>query len=768
MKGDFTRSTFRPRKHYSSVRMQQGRVQLDADWNEQVDIAAHRVESDTCDVVGRYGVPFLNPGFLITGGAIPSIGKGHLYLDGILVENDKDVLITEQSEFLPNYKPTKTAGEYLAYLDVWQRHVTALEDDLIREVALGPDTATRTQAVWQVRLIGPLAAPLTCADNPADWKQLVDFVPGKMRARTAPGTTAANLCEVPAGAGYRRLENQLYRVEIQKPGPRGTATFKWSRDNGSIVTAWTGQNGRDLIVASIGRDQVLGFAADHTVELTDDDRELKGEAGILVKLSKVEGQVLTLDPSTPSVDRSKFGRNPKIRRWDSDGEILTSGTWTLLEEGVEVKFETGCEFKTGDYWMIPARTAKSNVEWPVDETDPALPAAVVRQGIVHHYCKLAILSCDGTNFKVTWDCRPKFPPLTMLTSLDYVSGDGQEAMPGNELPRPLEVRAACGGWVLEGATVRFTAEGNGRLAMVKGGTGASTVNTLNIDTGADGIARCYWKPEPNAAKPSQQVIALLIDADGNPVKDVHGNLVHVIHFNANLSIAGQVAYDPKESPDLAGAKTVQDAIDILSHKPGGITSSTGVVGISLTAGAGQSAELDHELGRGPVVIQLGVLLDKEKKIIFGSDPSNPNPKIWVEADFEGHFRVFAQLPAGTGTHPPSNIKLRWWAFKAAKDLQPGSSPVKTYTVWLKAIGSNKIEVIKKVHEITGLGLKEAKDLVESAPNARIKEGINKEEAEAIRKKLEDVGGGIVVVVEEIRPKNLHLKKQRKRSNLTME
>jgi hypothetical protein len=137
MKGDLTRSTFRPQKHYSGIRMQQGRVQLDADWNEQVDITAHRVESETSDIIGRYGVPFEGPGFKISGGTFPLIGKGHLYLDGILVENDKDVLISQQGEFLPGYTPPKTIGEYLAYLDVWERHVTALEDPLIREVALG-------------------------------------------------------------------------------------------------------------------------------------------------------------------------------------------------------------------------------------------------------------------------------------------------------------------------------------------------------------------------------------------------------------------------------------------------------------------------------------------------------------------------------------------------------------------------------------------------------------------------------------------------------
>lgn len=61
-----------------------------------------------------------------------------------------------------------------------------------------------------------------------------------------------------------------------------------------------------------------------------------------------------------------------------------------------------------------------------------------------------------------------------------------------------------------------------------------------------------------------------------------------------------------------------------------------------------------------------------------------------------------------------------------------------FSVVLSAIGDKKIQVIKVVREITGLGLKEAKDAVEAAPKA-IKEGIKKEEAEEIKKKLEAVG-----------------------------
>src|SRR4030042_788463 len=66
-----------------------------------------------------------------------------------------------------------------------------------------------------------------------------------------------------------------------------------------------------------------------------------------------------------------------------------------------------------------------------------------------------------------------------------------------------------------------------------------------------------------------------------------------------------------------------------------------------------------------------------------------------------------------------------------------------FTVTLKAIGENKINVIKAVREVTTLGLKEAKDLVESAPKP-IKEGVNKEEAATIQKKLQEAGATVEV------------------------
>lgn len=77
----------------------------------------------------------------------------------------------------------------------------------------------------------------------------------------------------------------------------------------------------------------------------------------------------------------------------------------------------------------------------------------------------------------------------------------------------------------------------------------------------------------------------------------------------------------------------------------------------------------------------------------------------------------------------------------------GAAPVEeekdTFDVVLQAAGGNKISVIKIVREITGLGLKEAKDLVDSAPKA-VKEGISKDESEEIRQKLADAGATVEV------------------------
>src|SRR5262245_28099975 len=158
MKGDFSRRGYKAEKHYRSVLMQQGRVQLDADWNEQGDILLHRLDTETADLIGGCGGPLHQAGFHVVtsaaglspddlalpGNASPPapgagnflISAGRYYVDGLLAENEKIVTYLTQPD-LPEAPALGGNGNYLVYIDVWERHITALDDPSLREVALG-------------------------------------------------------------------------------------------------------------------------------------------------------------------------------------------------------------------------------------------------------------------------------------------------------------------------------------------------------------------------------------------------------------------------------------------------------------------------------------------------------------------------------------------------------------------------------------------------------------------------------------------------------
>jgi len=95
-----------------------------------------------------------------------------------------------------------------------------------------------------------------------------------------------------------------------------------------------------------------------------------------------------------------------------------------------------------------------------------------------------------------------------------------------------------------------------------------------------------------------------------------------------------------------------------------------------------------------------------------------------------------------GVSAAAPVVVSGGAGTAAATAQPAAAPEKEeFDVVLTSAGEKKIQVIKVVRELTSLGLKEAKDLVDSAPKP-VKEGIAKAEAEAMKKKLEDAGGAV--------------------------
>ena len=565
MKGDFTRQTFAGRNHYRAVLAQQGRVQLDADWNEQAQLQAHLDRLTARDVIGPHGTPSDPPtgssGMEIVDGAgqapkgAPTsalwISPGHYYVGGVLCENEARVRVTEQPD-LPGDPETAGPGRYIAYLDVWHEHLTALERPGLLEVALGGvTTTTRARTVWQVRF-RPAAAAAPARSTT------------QMSARAeAPAADQDPDCPLSSAARYRRLENQLYRVEIldgdhDAAGNPISPTFVWSRENGSVAARLVKLVGNVLTLDRTGLDERLTFATDPLpwVEVTDLARARRGEPGFLGLVGEADGTELTIGQwRGPVPTQADLGDGATVRRWDSPGALpAATGNWIQLEDGVEARFEAGGTFVTGDYWLIPARTANldglpaipglaGNVDWPVDPaTGTPIPAPA--QGIEHRYADLAAFTFDGKAWTRDQDLRHVFRSLTELDAsairfdaggcwsltgaatvdqalkqlaavpvLHVISGQAQVGLPDTALRDGIQVEVTdgCGGR-MAGATIQFAAS-DGVVAADRGGL-ASADPSLDVATDAMGRAGCVWQLGPTPVL--QTVSAKLIGHPGQP------------------------------------------------------------------------------------------------------------------------------------------------------------------------------------------------------------------------------------------------------------
>lgn len=446
MKGDFSRSTFDASKHYTSVRMQQGRVQVDADWNEQADIAAHQQRTLVQNLVGAAGVPAAGDGFAISaaedspqGGMRDLlIGAGSCYVDGILCENERAVRFTQQPNWPAAVLPAPGAGSYIAYLDVWSRDVSAAEDPGIREVALGgPDTATRSQTIWQVKLLA-VADQGDATDASGGWRQqwqqfAAQHDPSARSRMQARCRTAGTL-----------LENQLYRVEIHGT-TENTVSFMWSRENGAVtfpISKIELVDGRAVLTVS-GVDLDAGrLQRGDWVELASDEAVLNQALPLLVPVFEVDrarGRVI-LEDDTPVRDEATHTRllaaHPLLRRWDQKPGPGSAGVvtvkrkaWADLEHGIQVYFEPEGRLLAGDYWLIPARSTGSgmggSIEWPAEAGGHGARAP---HGGYHQVIPLALLSQAAGSWQVTSDLRQRFGTLPALTATTQTTREDLDAL----------------------------------------------------------------------------------------------------------------------------------------------------------------------------------------------------------------------------------------------------------------------------------------------------------------------------------------------------
>ena len=410
MQGDFSRNSFDPRNQFLRVLHQQGRVQLDADVNEQTSILLHYLQTLAHDLIGDAAGPKHNCGFEITHGALakkPSkkspapkedfwISRGRYYVDGLLCENPENVLLTHKLSTFPQ----------LVYLDVWEQYVSADDQVDIAEPALeGVATTARSKVSWLVR----------CTSWEGDkfdrdkWETKLDeWQPddrGQLLVKPV-ATTAMDVGDVEddvdAAAAYTG-ENQLYRVEIHQGGAAGNeATFKWARDNGSNTYPIVSISGPTVTISSAGRDELRGLKQGSVVELIepqspgDSDPAANPKPLFTVKTPPNADGILVLSGVPANVPAS----GSYLRRWDHvsvDGNSaipLVEGQWIELEHGLAVMFQAskGSTYRRLDYWMIAARPGIGAAIWRHSKQD-AIPAPP--DGIEHHYAPLAIIGAGN-------------------------------------------------------------------------------------------------------------------------------------------------------------------------------------------------------------------------------------------------------------------------------------------------------------------------------------------------------------------------------------
>lgn len=313
--------------------------------------------------------------------------------------------------------PPSAGDRVVAYLEVWERLVTAVEDPGIREVALGTlDTSVRTRLTGQVKL-APLSVAVPVGGQIPIARAAFDNVEvsaGQLFLTVPTGSTTLDPCGVPTADGYSGDDNRLYRIQVHHGGSLSQVTFTWSRDNASELFAATLSPGGDLML-----DASTPLAAgdlvevlSNVVDLGDDQPGAVSIGGFLPPERAVGqlGQLLEVptqagddavrfrladvdDASVPVALDQRYGdltaAGLKLRRWHgvldprrlAGGGAVDPAASYVLEDAITVSLSATGSFRPGQYWQYQARAG----------VPPAEPWRTLPHGPERWFTPLALL-----------------------------------------------------------------------------------------------------------------------------------------------------------------------------------------------------------------------------------------------------------------------------------------------------------------------------------------------------------------------------------------
>lgn len=458
MGSDRARGTYDPKQQYRSVVMQQGRVTLEADWNEAWQIADETLRKETLDFVGPCGTP--DGGYAVLLGSNPNvpydftIGRGTMYVGGLRVHLPYPVQYSNQPDWRdtgpeePDWvdpsgftaSPPHPPTNEFVYLYLREQEVSAVEDFDLKDVALGgPDTAQRTRLLQRfVRLasqgtdcVSGLAAAQT------KWQtEGLTFDSATMRLKSSatllvsfsPQGQNQDPCQPQARGGYLDPDNQLIRVQISGFDPSGNPKFVWGFDDASFLyrISVDPNNSQKLVFQSVPVDSAHQPVSTQALEVLRTAADLPNGGDIAALSGFVFNPSGNYDPDSQSVvmptgvflpsDYTNSNQSPAnqlfLRVWEQEITFTPGTAYSLGDTGVLVTLATqpGQPFHLGDYWMFAARPATPQTVYPERYQNAPQPA----EGPRLWACPLGVIAWMQQFGTLASDCRNNLCTLVDL------------------------------------------------------------------------------------------------------------------------------------------------------------------------------------------------------------------------------------------------------------------------------------------------------------------------------------------------------------------
>jgi len=416
MKGDFSKGRFKGNNNFNGVLQQQGRVMLDADWNEQTYITNQWQDSAAQDTFGPgvAAVPADTPdAFKVTkveevdDEVKITVSPGRIWADGVMVNLEQETTFTASYlDQLTIVSPNST--RIAVILKIWREAINGFQyPELLIEPALGgPDTTERIQTSLAVKLL-PLESNEGCENIRG---KLQSGERGKLSVSLQPAGESDEPCPIAERGGYTGFEHHLYRIEIAKVNDERPAMFKWSRLNGGLVGRGdcNSVDTDKTITITANKQAITSSGLDEFyLEVVKFD-EVKGHWHVTYGATVIRnGDVLTVNAEFYSEDGEFPPDNVFFRLWDRIEETsdFSNSEPHVLRDGIRLQLSDSGTFLPGDYWTFPVRAGEILNKQELLKNEPP-------EGIQYHRVPLAIIHLNADqNFRIE-DCRRLFRPLT--------------------------------------------------------------------------------------------------------------------------------------------------------------------------------------------------------------------------------------------------------------------------------------------------------------------------------------------------------------------